>query len=305
MRKVVEITSITKVVDKKKILNSVSMHINEGEICGLLGPNGAGKTTILKAILNLAKVEGNITILGETLTNKSYKYLRNIGSLIEEPTFSPHLSGIENLKLHAEYMGFYNDKRISEVLELVNLSADANTLVRKYSMGMKQRLGIAKAIMTYPKLLLLDEPINGLDPTGIKDMRDLFYHLAKKENITILISSHILSELEQLVDSVVILNHGTLVEQLSYAELSSRSTSYYELKTDDIPKTAIFLNKINIHNYRIVDDMMIRIYDERVEYSVLMKELVENNFNVLSFETKKQNLEDFYFSETKESEINA
>ncbi len=163
---------LTKTIGSKELVKDVSIHIKKGEIYGFLGPNGAGKTTIMKMLTNLWKpTDGTVEIFGETLTPKSYEVLKRMGSIIEFPTFYDHMTGYENLELHAEYMGYYNHGSIENALDLLELSDAAGKPVKNYSLGMKERLGIARAILCKPELLILDEPTNGLDPAGMKQIR--------------------------------------------------------------------------------------------------------------------------------------
>ncbi|MEZ3503349.1 MAG: ATP-binding cassette domain-containing protein [Lachnospiraceae bacterium] len=163
---------LTKTIGGKELVKDVSIHIKKGEIYGFLGPNGAGKTTIMKMLTNLWKpTDGTVEIFGETLTPKSYEVLKRMGSIIEFPTFYDHMTGYENLELHAEYMGYYNHGSIENALDLLELSDAAGKPVKNYSLGMKERLGIARAILCKPELLILDEPTNGLDPAGMKQIR--------------------------------------------------------------------------------------------------------------------------------------
>ena len=172
---------LTKSFKGKEVVSDVNMHVKKGEIYGFLGPNGAGKTTIMKMLTNLIKpTSGEIEILGEKLTNTSYELLKRMGTIIEYPIFYEKLTAKENLLLHCEYMGYYNKQAIDQALGLVHLTNIENKLVKDFSLGMKQRLGIASAIMTKPELLMFDEPINGLDPIGIKEMRDLFKMLSQR-----------------------------------------------------------------------------------------------------------------------------
>jgi len=189
-------TNLVKKFNDKEVVSNVNMNIKKGEIYGFLGPNGAGKTTIMKMIVNLIKPSsGEIEIFGERLTNGDYDTLKRIGSIIEYPVFYEKLTGRENLELHCEYMGYYDKSAIDRVLDLLNLKGIDNKAVSDFSLGMKQRLGIARAIITKAEFLILDEPINGLDPIGIVEIRNLLKMLSSEYGITILISSHILAEI--------------------------------------------------------------------------------------------------------------
>jgi len=216
MTYILRTVQLTKTYDGHEVVSNINVNVKEKEIYGFLGPNGAGKTTIMKMITNLIKpTSGEVELFGHKLTNDSYEVLRNIGSIIEYPIFYDGLSAYENLDLHCEYMGHSDKRSIDEALELVNLQHTNKKAVKDFSLGMKQRLGIARAILTKPKILILDEPINGLDPVGIKEMRDLFKKLRDEYNMTLFISSHILGEIEQVADTIGVILNGRLIEEVS------------------------------------------------------------------------------------------
>ena len=228
MKYIVKTNHLTKSFNGKEVVSGVNMHVKKGEIYGFLGPNGAGKTTIMKMLTNLIKpTSGDIEIFGEKLTDTSYEVLKRMGTIIEYPIFYEKLTAKENLLLHCEYMGYYKKDAIDQALQLVYLTNIEDKPVKDFSLGMKQRLGIARAIMTKPELLILDEPINGLDPIGIKEVRDLFKMLCKEYGITILISSHILAEIEQIADTIGIINNGRLVEEISMENINRNSHRVY------------------------------------------------------------------------------
>jgi len=203
MKYILRTNNLTKVLNNKEVVCNVNMNIKKGEIYGFLGPNGAGKTTIMKLMTNLIKpTSGEIEIFDEKLTDNSYEVLKRVGTIIEYPIFYEKLTARENLELHCEYMGYHDMKAIDRALDIVNLKNIDNKKVKEFSLGMKQRLGIARAITTKPEILILDEPINGLDPIGIKELRGIFKMLSKEYGITILISSHILSEIEEIADTI-------------------------------------------------------------------------------------------------------
>ena len=198
----------------KVAVDGVNIHVKEGEIYGFVGPNGAGKSTVMKMLLNLTRPDsGDITIWGKKMEEESSECLKRIGSIIESPYFYEKITGRQNLELHCEYMGFHNKERIDEVLQLVDLRDIEGKTVSHYSMGMKQRLAIARAILARPELLVLDEPINALDPEGIREMRTLFKRINQECGTTILISSHILSEVEQIADTIGIIQNGRLLQE--------------------------------------------------------------------------------------------
>lgn len=208
MDKLIQVRNLCKDFEDKSVLNHVSLEVSEGEIIGLLGANGAGKTTFLKLLSGLLEpTEGQIKISSYDPWNERDKVLRYLGVLIETPVFYEHLTAYENLSIHLEYMGVKTD--IDKLFSLVGLDDAKNKQVSKYSLGMKQRLAIARCISHKPRILLLDEPINGLDPVAIKDIRELFINL-KRNGITIILSSHILSEILQTAESVVIIANRNL-----------------------------------------------------------------------------------------------
>ncbi|MNJ52021.1 Daunorubicin/doxorubicin resistance ATP-binding protein DrrA [compost metagenome] len=274
------------------------MNVKKGEIYGFLGPNGAGKTTIMKMITNLIKpTTGEIELFGQKLTPKSYLQLGRMGSIIEVPVFYDKLNGKENLELHCEYMGYHNKKGIQDALELVNLQHIGNKPVSEFSLGMKQRLGIARAIVTKPEILILDEPINGLDPIGIKEIRDLFKMLSKEYGITLLVSSHILGEMEQIVDTIGVINHGQLIEEVTMEQVKEKNTDYIEITVRDSKAAAFVLsNHLNITNFKVINEHIVRVYETRIPQNELNKTLVMHDVVIESIYSKNNSLEDYFLS---------
>ncbi|MGG0656062.1 ABC transporter ATP-binding protein [Rummeliibacillus pycnus] len=215
----VKISGLVKTFNQKEVIRNCNMTVPKGSIYGLLGINGAGKTTILKILIGLLRpTAGLIQIFCEDIQVEKKEILKNVGSIIETPLFYEHLSAIENLEIHLSYMGVQNTD-IQKTLGMVGLHDLGNQPVSQFSLGMRQRLGIARAIIHHPKLLILDEPINGLDPVGIREMRELFQELVKKHDMTILVSSHILSEIEQISDVIGIISDGSIVEEIELATI--------------------------------------------------------------------------------------
>jgi len=296
MTYLVQTNQLTKVYEGKEVISEVSMHVKKGEIYGFLGPNGAGKTTIMKMMTNLIKpTSGSIEIFGETLTHNSYDVLKRMGTIIEYPIFYENLTAKEILNLHCEYMGYYDKKEIDNVLDLVKLTNTGNKPVKDFSLGMKQRLGIARAIITKPELLILDEPINGLDPIGIKEIRELLKMLCKEYGITIIISSHILGEIEQIADTIGVIHNGRLIKELPMDNLNLNQTDYIEMIVDDGKKAAFILeNKLAITNFKLIDDHCIRIYDSAVSQKVISKALIEQDIEIEAINRKTSSLEDYF-----------
>lgn len=298
MSYILKTNSLTKVYAGKEVVSNVNMKINKGEIYGFLGPNGAGKTTIMKMITNLIKpTSGEIEIFDELLTDTSYEVLKRMGSIIETPVFYDKLTARENLELHCEYMGYYDKKAIDKAIELVNLKNIDKKKVKEFSLGMKQRLGIARSIITKPEFLILDEPINGLDPVGIKEIRDLFKMLSREYGITIMLSSHILGEIEQVADTIGVINNGKLIEEVSMEEVKESNTEYIELVTDDCKKTAFILsNTLNINNFKTLDNNVVRIYSTKVPQSEISKTLILNDIVIDGITKKTSSLEDYFLN---------
>ena len=280
------------------VITNVNMNIKKGEIYGFLGPNGAGKTTIMKMILNLVKPSvGEIEVFGEKLNNKAYETLKRLGSIIEYPVFYDNLTGKENLELHCEYMGYYDKDAIDEALDLVSLNGIDNKQVKDFSLGMKQRLGIARTIITKPELLILDEPINSLDPIGIKEMRDILKMLNKEYNITILISSHILAEIEQIADTIGIINNGRLIKEVSMESIKENNTEYIEILTKDCIRAAYILeNDLHIYNFKVIDNTLLRIYDQNLSQKDISKALILKEVEIEAMSRKNNTLEDYFLN---------
>lgn len=290
MTYIVKTNQLTKVFEGKEVVSAVTMHVKKGEIYGFLGPNGAGKTTIMKMLTNLTKpTSGDIEIFGEKLMDRSFDVLKRMGTIIEYPIFYEDLTAKETLELHCEYMGYYDKKEIAHVLDLVKLTNTENKRVKDFSLGMKQRLGIARAIITKPELLILDEPINGLDPVGIKELRELFKMLCKEHGITIIISSHILGEIEQLADTVGVIKDGRLIKEVSMDAVNHSQTDYIEVIVNNGQKAAFIIeSKLNITNFKLIDDNCIRIYDSTASQKVLSKTLIEHDIEIEGISKKNK-----------------
>ena len=302
----IESENLVKKYANNNILDQINIHIPQGKIYGLVGPNGAGKSTLLKIFLNLTFADGGKLKIFDKEGTISYEGLKKTGAIIEHPYFYEDLSARKNLILHSEYIGYYDKRRIDEVLQIVGLLENAEKKVSKYSMGMRQRLAIARAILTKPELLILDEPINALDPDGIKKMRELFIQLNKQYNTTIVISSHILSEMEQLADNIGILNNGKLLKETTINEIKENSKDMIFIEIDDLSKTGVALESIGICDYRVINDRCIQIFDTHVDTSIISEIIVKNGIGLLGIGMVKRTLEDYFFqiiNEEKKIEI--
>ena len=258
---ILKTNNLTKKYKNFAALDNVSITIRKGDIYGLIGRNGAGKTTLMKLITTLTNpTSGEFELFGEG-SNHLTENKRRIGCLIENPSFFPNLTAYENLKYYSIQKGIVDMTQIEESLELVGLEDVRNKKFKNFSLGMKQRLGIAFAILDHPDFIILDEPINGLDPIGISDLRETFKRLNEEKNITILISSHILSELYAVASRFCILEHGRVVKELTKEELDIECSKCIVIKTDDVKKATTVLEKeLNTTNYKVIDKREIRLY---------------------------------------------
>nr|WP_275669599.1 ABC transporter ATP-binding protein [Metabacillus litoralis] len=296
METIIKTMDLTKKYGKQKSVDCLNLTVKKGDIYGFLGRNGAGKTTTIRMLLGLIKPSlGEIELFGEKLENNKKQILRRIGSIVEVPGFYENLTAKENLLINTKIMGVHKKNAIEEALEIVSLHKEPKKLVGNYSLGMKQRLGIARALLHYPELLILDEPTNGLDPIGIKEMRKLIKTLAMERNMTIFISSHILSEVEQLVDQLGIIHEGKLLEEISFDQLRKRNRKYLEFQVNDENKATMLLEKhFDITDYEVHDDGIIRIYSHIGMQGNLNKMLIEQQIEVTRLTMSEDRLEEYF-----------
>lgn len=301
MEYIMETHDLCKSYKGRTVVNAVNIHVKKGEIYGFVGPNGAGKSTVMKMILNLIQPDaGEVRLFGEKVTDHSYESFKRVGSIIENPYFYDKMTARQNLELHCEYMGFPNKNRIDEVLQMVDLQNVEGKQICHYSLGMKQRLAIARAILARPEFLILDEPINALDPEGIREMRNLFRRLNQEAGTTIFISSHILSEVDLIADRIGIIQHGKLLTELSIEEIHKHQTEYISLQVDDVARAATVLERMGITNFTVLDKAFLRIYGTDIAGKDLSKALVENGVGLESLGRKQDTLEDYFFQLTEE-----
>lgn len=298
---IMETVGLRKSYKGNVVVNDVNIHVPKGAIYGFVGPNGAGKSTVMKMILNLIQPEaGEVQLFGEKVTDQSYEVFKRVGSIIENPYFYEKMTARQNLELHCDYMGFPNKERIDEVLQMVDLQNVEGKQIRHYSLGMKQRLAIARAILAKPEFLILDEPINALDPEGIREMRNLFQRLNQEDETTIFISSHILSEVDLIADTIGIIQHGNLLAELPIEEIHKHQTECISLQVDDVAHAATLLEQMDITNFSVLDQEFIRIYDSNISGKVLSKALIESGVGLESLGRKQDTLEDYFFQLTEE-----
>lgn len=299
---VIETNSLSKRFGRGKKLNyavtKVNMHIKKGSIYGLIGRNGAGKTTIMKMITGLSKpTEGEITLFGDK-GNSDMAY-RRIGTLIENPGIYPSMSAYDNMKCRALCLGISDyKKKIRDILKLVGLEQAGSKLTKKYSLGMKQRLGIGLALLGEPDVLVLDEPINGLDPQGIAEVREVLHKLNTEKNITIMISSHILEELSKLATDFGIIKDGELIEEISREELMEKCLERIEIKTGEPDRAVPVIEKFGINRYKVVDSKTLHIYERLNEIKEINKVLVMNDIDVEQINVNRESIEDYFINLT-------
>ena len=295
METILKCENFCKTFGKKQILKNVSLQIEEGDILGFIGPNGAGKTTTIKLILGLQGItSGKVTINGYDIEKEFTKAIEKVGAIVENPDMYMYLTGYENLKLVANMYKGITQSKIDEVVKLVKLENRINDKVSKYSLGMRQRLGIAQAILHSPKLLILDEPTNGLDPEGIKEMRELLIELAQKQKMAILISSHNLAELDNFCNKVCIIKNGEVIETSEIEEIKKTNNINYEIiqieNTENIKEI--------IKEAIILDEKHFKIKIEKDEVPELVVKLVKNNIRVFGIKEEEKTLEDAFFEKT-------
>ena len=298
MEYLLETDNITKKYGPLVAVDHVSIRLKQGEIYGLIGRNGAVKTTLLKMLAGLAKpTEGSFTIFGES-EEKTARMRDRVGVLIETPGLYPNLNAMANMKIMAMILGENDESYLQELLDAVGLSGVGKRKVKAFSMGMKQRLGIAMSLVGHPDILLLDEPINGLDPQGIVEVRELISRLNKERNITILISSHILEELSKIVTRYGIIHNGRIIDQFSQAELLRRCQERIEIRPSDTTKAVTVIEKMGISDFKVVDNSVIQIFERLEDSGEIVLELAKNNIKTLNISVKNENLEDYFLAVT-------
>lgn len=291
METLLEVKNVNKFFGNKQILNDISFTLHEGEILGFIGPNGAGKTTTIKVILGLQSLSrGQVLIQGFDIQKDFEKAIAKVGAIVESPDLYMYLTGRKNLEMIAAMYTGVTKERINEIIRLVGLENRIDDKVSKYSLGMRQRLGIAASIIHQPKILILDEPTNGLDPEGIKELRDLLKTLAKKEKIGILISSHNLSELESFVTDVCLIKNGKILITSSIKDIKKSEKSVYQIKLDTTEKIQTLLMKED----EIVNEKIIKVYREEKDIPSFVEKLVKEGYKIYEVRENVLSLEDAF-----------
>ena len=295
---VIETNNLSKKYSNELVVNSIDMHVEKGKIYGLLGKNGAGKTTTMCMLLNLTYPSGGeILLFGKDPRENSKEIYSKIGSIIETPGFYENLTAYENLKIISKLRGTYNPVNIKMVLEMVSLEKAESKKFKDFSLGMKQRLGIAAAIMHSPELLILDEPINGLDPFGIKEIRLLLKRLSHEFGITILISSHILSEIENIADVIGFMDEGVLIGEMTKEEIYNKLNKFVEFEVSDIELACEILKQLGLKeniDFDLTDEETIYLYSNLDLRDKLNSLFVNEGIDVKKVNLCEENLEDFF-----------
>lgn len=286
--------NVVKKYQNNIVLDNVNIKINKGDIYGLVGRNGAGKSTLMNVISSLTvKDAGNVYLFGKEIS-QSRDSKNRMGCMIESPAFYPNLSAYDNLKYYCILKGIIDRHKIEEVLEKVKLNNTGKKKFKQFSLGMKQRLGIALVILNNPDFIILDEPINGLDPLGISEIRETLLQL-QQENITILISSHILSELYLVANKFGILEGGKIVKELSKEQLDNECSHCLLLKVNDIKKASVLLEEeLKTANYKVLNDQEIRLYDYLDAQHIVSKAIVEKGIELYAISEIGVSLEEYF-----------
>ncbi|PLR73192.1 ABC transporter ATP-binding protein [Bacillus sp. UMB0728] len=296
----VRLENVTKIIGKKTIIDQISFEIYPGEVFGFLGPNGAGKTTTIRMLVGLIKpTSGKVEICGFDVRKQFVKAMQRLGSIVENPELYKYLSGRENLQIFARMLPGVDEERIQVVIDLVDLTARVDDQVRTYSLGMRQRLGIAQALLGRPDVLILDEPTNGLDPMGIKDLRTFIRKLVDETGLSVLVSSHILSEIELLADRVAIMSHGKIVKTGSVSDLVNSLSSGVDWRVSDSFRALAILNESpHVQAAELYDDHTIHTLMDESKTFILNEALLKAGIEVWTIERKVQTLEDLFISLT-------
>lgn len=298
MVKVLELKNVSKVIGKKRIVDNISFDVNQGEVFGFLGPNGAGKTTTIKMITGLLNItEGEIFICGNNVKSDFENALSVVGGIIENPEMYGYLSGMDNLKIYSRMHGDVSKERINEIISLVKLENRINDKVKKYSLGMRQRLGLAQALLHSPKLLILDEPTNGLDPAGIKELRDTLRELCDKEGLAVLVSSHLLSEMELMCDRFGIIDNGKMIDIKTIKDIKNQGNkvNVYKIVVDN----TVAAEKLLGSKYgAYIKDEYIMVETERHNVPEMNRVLVKNNIDVYEISVVANTLEEEFMKVT-------
>lgn len=302
MENILELKGLTKTYNNHKVVDEVNLTIEKGHIYGLIGPNGAGKTTIMKMIAGIcAPNAGSISMFGSTENIDASR--SRVSFMIEAPYIDLAKTAKQNMEYIRYLRGVADESRIDAVLELVGLQNAGKKIARNFSLGMKQRLGIGMALLPSPEIMILDEPVNGLDPEGIVEVRHLLKMLCEESGITILISSHLLSELSELCTRFAIIDKGRLVEALTKEELEQKCRSYIAVGVDDVSRLATVIEQtLNISEYKVMENNEMRIYERLDEIKVISKAITDSGLIITKLNPEGESLEEYYLSKITHSD---
>ncbi|BCZ44259.1 ABC transporter ATP-binding protein [Clostridium gelidum] len=298
-----KIDNVTKVYGKHNVLSNVTFSINEGEVIGLVGPNGAGKTTIMKIIVGLIRdYSGNVYLQGRNIRDKTKENRKNFGCVIEAPGFYPGLTGYENLKYFAKISGCEDEKEIDDIIKVLKIEDFMHKKVGKYSLGMKQRIGIAQAVLGKPDVLVLDEPTNGLDPNVVLEIRKFIKYVAQEKKIAVIISSHILSEIESMCEKVIFIKEGQIVDIVSLEQEKTVQNTIFVFKTKTPDRLIEFLKRNEITAQK---DEACNVVANLEKYSIkgIFKMLEDSDISVEEVYKQKQSLEKRFMQTMEENEV--
>ncbi|WP_077297805.1 ABC transporter ATP-binding protein [Virgibacillus pantothenticus] len=297
-----ELVNLKKTIGKKEIIKGLSFSIPKGEVFGFIGPNGAGKTTTIRMMVGLMSItEGDVIIQGNSIKSNFKDAVREVGAIVENPEMYPFLTGWQNLKHYARMMPGVTKERIHEVVKFIGLEKAINEKVGRYSLGMRQRLGIAQALLHNPSVLILDEPTNGLDPAGIREIRDHIRKLAKEENVAIIISSHLLSEIEQMCDRIGVIKNGEIIKIQDVGEEAAEEVIHH-VEVTPMDKAVQILNEtFHLESVELDGNLSFRCNKEQVP--AIIKSLVENECQIYQVNVVKGTLEDQFFELIGENTI--
>ena len=295
MSTIIKIDKVSKAFLRRVILKDVSLSVEAGHTVGIVGSNGSGKSVLFQIICGFLVPDSGIVSVRDQALGNSRDFPENMGVLINSPGFISLDTGLQNLRYLAGIRGVIGDQEIRDAMKKVGLDPEDRTKVEHYSLGMKQRLGIANAILHDPELLILDEPTNGLDPIGIAEVRNFIKNLSVERGKTILISSHILSEISLLADDIGIIDHGVLLEESSMEELEKKNRKYIQLQVSDIPKASLILERqFHVTDYAVQDEHNLRLYDTALDMAAINKALVVQDVAVISSQICNDTLEDYF-----------
>jgi ABC-2 type transport system ATP-binding protein len=299
---IISLRNVTKRIGRTTIIDDLTFDVPQGEIFGFLGPNGAGKTTTIRMIVGLMSItKGQILIKGKNIKTEFEQAIRHVGAIVESPEMYKYLSGYHNLVHYARMVPGVTKERIDEVVSLVKLENRIHDKVKKYSLGMRQRLGVAQALLHRPSLLILDEPTNGLDPAGIRELRDYLRHLTRTEGISVVVSSHLLSEMELMCDRVAILQQGKLVEVMPIQEFTrgNEQTQTYLIQAQPPEQALVIIRRMDgVQDVKIIEDGLVEVTTERERIPDILSELMQNHIRIYGVQMISQTLEERFLEIT-------